>query len=1128
MSSPEYDPAESRQSRTNKRVGDEMNGAMIANKKSRKPREYKTYDYDPLPRDRGTIRILELFSSEKADAGVLCALITPEEKERANYPYEALSWCWGVDKKNDYIRIQRSNRKTYAKFVSPNLVAALKALRHPDRSRFLWIDMVCIDQDNLDEKNHQVEMMDIIYGNAERVCIWLGEANTSSRMALRFIKHEVSHLQSFDTLIDSENASKKWVALLDLMQRPWFSRRWVVQELALARKPLIYCGNDKISWKKFAIAVELFVEVETATHRLSEVMKKDRQYQYVVPSYFEFVSALGASLLVDATERLFRDYQEVKTIPTIPVPTRQPHSSTDSESSLSASETSDSEDSDIAAPPGETVVHNGSKNRIQPLLSLEYLVSSLTIFETTIPHDTIYALLAIAKDTSPRAVAPGAVLSSKGAQEGLEIYTQRKSYNVDYNLPYVDVCKDFILFAIERSLVGDGSRALDVICRPWAIEERKLKKIREDKKSKKEKTLREEQRARQRKVRRANRTEAASSIARSHAAIDSMTSAQSVSSLVEGKGKGSDEAEEEDMSLPSWVPQLSGAPHAMTQRPGLAGPKMSRINADPLVGLPSLTQRNYSAAETKGVDMKTLKFRKRPRFGYYSMFIRGFRLDVIQEVEQVARNGQIPREWAELGGWEGAKGHPPEPFWRTLVANRGKDGKNPPVYYSRACEESFKKGGLESGAVDTTALIDYERNSVVAQFCRRVQAVTWNRALVKTKAGRLALVGKEVEKGDLVCILYGCSVPVVLRESGKKTDEEFNEEMEEELKDVQRTVVKSFTRYRSRKQRHELRKDLEMARICRQWCKTTEYKHTSGLEAKLNQQGSKEDVMKEILKTCIDALEEFKVWWRAERVKQWPEQLERMRQERKEEEEAGQRTKSSMRPIEQVLQKQTRDVQELQLQRKRRKSRSAADALASMSRNASTLNGMASTAKDVSSVTSKRKPVIDWWSFQYALAAGRRWKKIVLDRREARLAFALSKTEVDWKKQKRDEFEVFKAGRQAEEVWAEPDRSSVDAPWTLKLKSRSLDKPASRRPLDGKVRPSWASRSVEDRLTPDEIQLYDRKIRENLKGRLGEEGYFSYRLLGECYIHGVMDGEAMLYQNQGDGEVIPSMVFEIR
>jgi hypothetical protein len=52
-----------------------------------------------------------------------------------------------------------------------------------------------------------------------------------------------------------------------------------------------------------------------------------------------------------------------------------------------------------------------------------------------------------------------------------------------------------------------------------------------------------------------------------------------------------------------------------------------------------------------------------------------------------------------LGGWPQAKGHPPEQFWRTLVANRGKDGKNPPVYYSRACEDSFKKGGFHYAPV---------------------------------------------------------------------------------------------------------------------------------------------------------------------------------------------------------------------------------------------------------------------------------------------------------------------------------------------------------------------------------------------------------------------------------------------
>ena len=75
-------------------------------------------------------------------------------------------------------------------------------------------------------------------------CVWLGEGDASSAMAFRFIQKEVLQLQNFDELCDSKEASKKWGALLDLMQRQWFSRRWVVQEISLARDAIIYCGSD--------------------------------------------------------------------------------------------------------------------------------------------------------------------------------------------------------------------------------------------------------------------------------------------------------------------------------------------------------------------------------------------------------------------------------------------------------------------------------------------------------------------------------------------------------------------------------------------------------------------------------------------------------------------------------------------------------------------------------------------------------------------------------------------------------------------------------------------------------------------------------------------------------------------
>ena len=146
-------------------------------------------------------------------------------------------------------------------------------------------------------------------------------------------------------------------------------------------------------------------------------------------------------------------------------------------------------------------------------------------------------------------------------------------------------------------------------------------------------------------------------------------------------------------------------------------------------------------------------------------------------------------------------------FWRTLVADRGRDGKNPPVYYSRACKESFAKGGLSSGSVNMTDLINNERCSVIAQFCRRVQAVIWNRCLITTKYDRLGLTGQDVKREDLVCILYGCSVPVVLRRKHKSKEQVLHEMREDFL--VSRKNI--FDKYNKIKDDRKNRRMIENA-----------------------------------------------------------------------------------------------------------------------------------------------------------------------------------------------------------------------------------------------------------------------------------------------------------------------------
>lgn len=161
------------------------------------------------------------------------------------------------------------------------------------------------------------------------------------------MEEELLQFQAFDQLCGIQDASKKWVAFFDLMQRPWFSRRWVVQEIGLARNAIIYCGADEMSWKDFAIAMELLVEIETKTHQVSETMKNDPEFRHISDLNGVFFAS-GARLLVEETLHFFRAIQTF--------------------------------DNDKWKP----------REQIKrPLLSLEYLVTSLSTFNVTVEHDAI-------------------------------------------------------------------------------------------------------------------------------------------------------------------------------------------------------------------------------------------------------------------------------------------------------------------------------------------------------------------------------------------------------------------------------------------------------------------------------------------------------------------------------------------------------------------------------------------------------------------------------------------------------------------------------------------------------------------------------------------------------------------
>jgi hypothetical protein len=149
---------------------------------------------------------------------------TPPARSKA-HSYEAVSWCWGRDPYDQILRVH-SEDNVFAFPISRNLKAALWALRKPDEVRQLWIDAICIDQSKTAERNQQVPRMGKIYGKATNVCIWLGEGTDDSKLAIDFIKDKVLQLWHFDELIENRDMAKQWAALIRLMKRPWFSRRW--------------------------------------------------------------------------------------------------------------------------------------------------------------------------------------------------------------------------------------------------------------------------------------------------------------------------------------------------------------------------------------------------------------------------------------------------------------------------------------------------------------------------------------------------------------------------------------------------------------------------------------------------------------------------------------------------------------------------------------------------------------------------------------------------------------------------------------------------------------------------------------------------------------------------------------
>ncbi|KAK5659030.1 hypothetical protein OQA88_1117 [Cercophora sp. LCS_1] len=213
------------------------------------------YPYEPLP--PSTIRLLRLLPAPHIASPLRCDLI--HASLPSTTPYEALSYTWGPT----------TNPATLALSTHPiqttrNLSLALRHLRHQDIPRTFWIDALCINQSDPLEQAAQVSIMWTIYQHATRVVVWLGPETGDSAVAMDNIaKRDCQtnaaarqawreknkgpcgcHAGNFDNY-----ASRAGV--LDLLKQAWFTRVWVLQEVAAAKEVVVVCGDRVVDGQDF-------------------------------------------------------------------------------------------------------------------------------------------------------------------------------------------------------------------------------------------------------------------------------------------------------------------------------------------------------------------------------------------------------------------------------------------------------------------------------------------------------------------------------------------------------------------------------------------------------------------------------------------------------------------------------------------------------------------------------------------------------------------------------------------------------------------------------------------------------------------------------------------------------------
>jgi hypothetical protein len=164
--------------------------------------------------------------------------------------------------------------------VTSNLYIVLSHLRYETKPRMLWIDAICIDQTNMVEKGSQIALMRQIYENAERGVIWLGELGVLEELGVNLIR-QLRALSKTQRSPNIEYDGSKWAAeglpssleapwrgLQSILNSPWFSRKWIIQEVATPKAVTVLIGSQTVDWDDLAISMRFLMESQFSNTKM--------------------------------------------------------------------------------------------------------------------------------------------------------------------------------------------------------------------------------------------------------------------------------------------------------------------------------------------------------------------------------------------------------------------------------------------------------------------------------------------------------------------------------------------------------------------------------------------------------------------------------------------------------------------------------------------------------------------------------------------------------------------------------------------------------------------------------------------------------------------------------------------